>query len=1100
MRTLHIRLLGDFRILYGEEPVKEIDTPRPQSVLAYLLLHRQAPQARHHVAFALWPTSTEAQAHTNLRKQLYHLRRALPDAERFLHIDSNTVGWQPDAPFTLDVADFEAEVADVRWAEEAGDIPALQSALKRAVGLYRGDLLPSCYDDWILPLREELSRSHLRAVDQLTRLLESQREYSAAIHYAQRLLHHDPLHETTYRRLMTLYALNGDRAKALQVYHDCVAVLERELGVEPSPATRTTYERLIAAEPVSHPVRRAQPSLPLVGRQRAWGRLLAAWQTAVQEGPRLALVSGEAGIGKTKLVEELASWAERQGVTTATTRSFAVEGPLAYAPVIGWLRTPALQRALSRLEAVWLTELARLLPELLIEKPGLPRPEPLTESWQRQRLFEALARAFLATGQPLLLFIDDLQWSDAQTLAWLHYLLRFVPQAKMLIAGTLRPEEMTGDQPLASLLTELRAGGELIEIELGRLDEAETAALAEQVAEHELNAEERARLYRETEGNPLFIVETLRARPADLPRASPPSDLLPYTGELPSGTTCAALPPKVHAVIERRLKELSPEARALVDVAAVVGREFSITVLAQVSRHDENTLVDALDELWQRRIIREREGSIYDFSHDKLREIAYCKLSLVRRRFLHSRVAEVLETLCATPVPEVACDLARHYTAAGEMEKAVSYRLAAGRRALALSAHREATLHLREGLALLEMLPVTAGRSQTELALRMALGSALIPQQGFTAPEVREVYDRAAALARRLEEGPQLVPVLYGLGQYAMLQGNWETTHRLGERALCLAERSGASGDLLLSHSLLGFALSYMGQLALALHHLQLSLEQYAQEPSPSSTGTDLGVLSHCYAAMMRWILGYPAHSLEEMKRALNLARALSHPHTLAAALNHAAGLHLLRREPERTEAQLERAIAICTEYEFPYWLGLAQILRGWALAQRGEAPEGLVEAQRGLDTLTALGVNLNPYTHTLLAEAYGLAGEIALGLRAVDEALVDATESGMRAFESMTWRVRGDLLQLQGAAADEIASSYRQAIEIAREQGARSFELQATLRLCRLWRRERPGETCRMLAELYATFTEGHDAPDLQAARALLEDLTQQARSGRWV
>jgi tetratricopeptide (TPR) repeat protein len=801
-------------------------------------------------------------------------------------------------------------------------------------------------------------------------------------------------------------------------------------------------------------------------------------------------VSGEAGIGKTKLVEELVSWAERQGVATATTRSFAVEGPLAYAPVIGWLRSPILQRALSRLEEVWLTELARLLPELLMENPELPRPEPLTESWQRQRLFEALARAFLAAGQPLLLLIDDLQWSDAQTLAWLHYLLRFAPQAEMLIAGTLRPEEVSGDQPLTSLLTELRGSGHLIEIELRRLDEAETTALAEQVAEHGLDAEERARLYRETEGNPLFIVETLRARLADLPRASPHFDLLPHAEKRPSDTTCAALPPKVHAVIERRLKELSPEARALVDVAAVVGREFSATVLAQVSRHDESTLVDALDELWQRRIIRERDGSIYDFSHDKLREIAYCKLSLMRRRLLHSRVAKVLETLCAAPVPEVACDLARHYTAGGELEKAVSYRLAAGRRALALSAHREASLHLREGLDLLEMLPDTTGRAETELALRMALGSALIPQRGFTAPEVREVYDRAAELTRRLEEGPQLLPVLYGLGQYAMLQGSWETTHRLGERALCLAERSGASGDLLLSHSLLGFALAYMGQPALALGHLQLSLEHYAQEPPPSTTGTDLGVLSHCYAAMMRWILGYPARALSQMERALNLARTLSHPHTLAAALNHAAGLYLLRQEPERMEAQLKRAIAISTEYEFPYWLGLCQVLRGWSLAQRGEAPEGLAEAHRGLDTLTALGVDLNPYAQTLLAEAYGLAGEVRLGLRALDEALADGRDSGMHAFESMTWRIRGDLLQLQGAAAAEAESAYRQAIEVAREQEARSFELQATLRLCQLWQQKRPGEACQMLAELYATFTDGHDAPDLQAARALLEAL----------
>ncbi len=511
--VLHIRLLGDCYLCYDGAstsgvpeagvPVVDINTPRLQSLLAYLLLHREAPQSRSHVAFQFWPDSTEAQAHSNLRTLLHRLRRALPDADQFISVEGQTVQWQQDAPYSLDVASFDQALTQ---AGLVGERAKARPLLEQAIELYGGDLLPSCYDDWILPERERLNQAYLRSIGKLIQVLEAGREYDQAIRYAQRLLRHDPLHEAAYRRLMRLRALSGDRAGALRVYHTCATTLQQELGVGPSPATQRAYEDLLQAETQPDLASRSVPGVsPLVGREEEWAQLQTAWRRS-SRGPRFALLQGEAGIGKTRLVEELLHWAERQGIASAYAHCYAAGGESAYAPVMALLRA----RPLPALDDVWLSEVARLLPEVRAERPDLAPARPMTEPWQRQHLLEALARAALGEGQPLLLVIDDLHWCDRETLDWLHYLLRFDLGARLLVVGTCRPEELDGTCSFATTLPMLHHDVRLTEIELGPLDETETISLAVNVAGKRLEPGMFDTLYRETEGNPLFVVEMVR--------------------------------------------------------------------------------------------------------------------------------------------------------------------------------------------------------------------------------------------------------------------------------------------------------------------------------------------------------------------------------------------------------------------------------------------------------------------------------------------------------------------------------------------------------------------------------------------------------------
>lgn len=464
------------------------------------------------------------------------------------------------------------------------------------------------------------------------------------------------------------------------------------------------------------------PSTPLVGRKLEWAQLQAAWQSAAAGQPQLLVLSGEAGIGKTRLAEELLVEVSWQGIATASARCYAAEGELAYTPVAAWLRAEALHRSLVVLAGVWLTEVARLMPELLVERPALPPPGLLTEGWQRQRWFEALARAILAGHRPVLLLLDDMQWCDQETLTFLHYLLRFDPQERLLIVGTLRSEELVASHSLESLLVALRRDHQVTEIALKPFDAAETAMLAGYVTGRNLSQALAANLYQATEGNPLFVVESLRMGVGEQEGLEhQPSD---QSIALPS----VVLPSTVQAVIAARFEQLSSTARELASIAAVIGRAFSFDVLKRASGSEEDVLVQGLDELWQRRIIREQGTESYDFSHDKLREGAYAGLSRARRRLLHRRVAEALEAVYADDADAlntVSGQIAVHYEHGGVVERAIRYYRQAAEAARQVYANAEAIASYKRALALLEATPRSEAKREMLAQLYESVGNLL---------------------------------------------------------------------------------------------------------------------------------------------------------------------------------------------------------------------------------------------------------------------------------------------------------------------------------------------------------------------------------------
>ncbi|MBV9332729.1 MAG: AAA family ATPase [Candidatus Eremiobacteraeota bacterium] len=672
---LDIRLFGHLEVALDGARFK-LATPRKSlQVLAYLLLHRDVPVSREYLAFLLYPDDEEGAARTKLRATLSELPKILPSpSTRYVSIDTEKVAWNPESGIWLDVAAFDAAAAD-------------RSRLAEAIDLYRGDLLPEIYDEWLEIIRERYRNIYLRALTDFVSEARRNANLPLALETARKVLAVDPWREDIVRRIIAMRYAGGDRAGALREYADFAKRLHAEIGADPMPETAAVAERISRdqapddGEPADEFRAPANGSalLPFVGRRDEMERMLEAWSRAARGRGACVFVGGEAGIGKSRLVLEFAHAVEERGGRVLTGATSSPE-TVPYESVVDAFRS-ALPLVAALKPGMALACVAALLPELY-GRVTLQDVPALDADRERMRLFESLFRcvADLAAPRPLLMILEDVHWAEAASLDLLQFLFRRIAGVPVMIVATYRDEESTRLAAFHRVRREARASAGAQTVWLDRLSATDVAELGAMVSQADDGSADL--LATASRGNPLFltqlVVEVREGRPA-------------------------AVPVSLEAALAQRVERLSEHARTAAQIAACIGDRFSRDAVREVSAWEEAEITEALDELLDRRIVREAGGRgflEYAFTHQLVQASVARTVppqhAAVRRR----RIARVLERLYPERVPELSASLAAHYEAGGDIQNATRCYLQAVRRSISIGAVKEARAQCDRALAI----------------------------------------------------------------------------------------------------------------------------------------------------------------------------------------------------------------------------------------------------------------------------------------------------------------------------------------------------------------------------------------------------------------
>jgi class 3 adenylate cyclase/predicted ATPase len=866
---------------------------------------------------------------------------------------------------------------------------------------------------------------------------------------------------------------------------------------EPVPVWRVLSAREVESR---FAATRTGNSAPLVGRQEEMGLLVRAWEGSSHGRGQVVLIQGEAGVGKSRLVEGLREAAGKDHIWVAI-RCSPFHTASAFHPIIehlkrvfGWQPEDTAPQHLAKLEAglvgfkaLPLAESVRLFADLMsVPAPADRYPHlSMTAQQQRDATLDAIVAWLIETAEraPVLMAWEDLHWADPTTLETLGMLIEQAPTAAMLVVATYRPE-LTPPWPQRS---------HMIPITLNRLERPEVETMVGHLAGgRSLPGEVLDHIVAKSDGVPLYVEE--------LTKAILGSGVLEARGDayvLTGGLSQLHIPATLQDSLMARL-DRAPRLREVAQLGSVLGREFAYDMISALAGIEEEMLQSGLGQFVADELLYQRgrpPRSRYLFKHALIQDAAYQSLLKRTRQQYHERAAKLLEDRfpdLAGAQPEL---VAHHYTEADCPAQAIAYWLRAGAAAASKSANLEAIDQFRRGLALVEGLPDPRERAERELDLQMALGPALYATKLASHPDVGRTYARARELCEQLGDHPREFTALRGLWLYHTNLLEMEKAQHFAEEALRVAERLDDPARFVGAHTALGTVLFNQGKLEPALAQYRRGFEMFDPNMQfPDWPGSRPGVTCRSFPAIISWMLGYPDQSLNELRAAVGSAETLGHPLTLVQTLCFVAFVHIWRHEPSAAADYAGQALRICKEHRFAQFHGLALCASGWALGASGENEKGLAQIRAGLDAF-----GLGASQHVLLALQAD--AQLAIGK---PEAALASVAAGLKAVEKMgggapleaeLYRLRGEALLAGAGTVSEAETAIEKAIAVARRQNAKSWELRGAMSLARLRRQQgRPQEAAALLAPIYAWFTEGFNTADLKAAKALLDKLTEPA------
>lgn len=860
----------------------------------------------------------------------------------------------------------------------------------------------------------------------------------------------------------------------------------------------------------SAPVAARQPSVAeqphqgsFVGREHERSELRGALADAASGSGRICLISGEAGIGKTRLCGEISLEAENNGLAVLVGHCSEQEA-VPYLPFVEilerwvdrWDSPDDLRRAIGE-EA---PELGRLLPKLRRIIPDLPPPIELPADQARRQLFNSFTNfiARRSREQPTMLVLEDLHWADDSTLALINHLSKRHSDMPLLVIGTYREGELDLSPSLSRTLEGLIRGRLATQLRIKGLPTDEVAQMLHGLSGQSAPAVVVGEIHAETDGNP-FFVEELFQHLAEENRLY--DDAGQFRDELKIGEL--EVPRNVRLVVGRRFERLSDDTRKTLAVAAVIGRSFTFELLEAASAAKTYTLktdalLDCLDEAHRVGLVRsntQHPEARFEFSHELIRQAILTELSVARLKRLHLAVAETIERVYSSTLEDHHAELAHHYAQTENLRKAAIYYYLAGQQAAGRSAHAEAVGLFNSCLELLLTLPETAERDSQELATQSALGTVLIGARGDGAPEVKAALSRVVDLSRRVGETPQLSVALYGLATFHLNRGEHRTAQGLAKDLLSVAQRANDRAAVMVGHAVLGLTSYWLGELVFAHANLEQASALYDPELHGRLAfvyGLDPALDALGYDGYTLWQMGYPDQALDKAERGLAIAQKADRPNGLSTALNYLAIAHMLRQENELAIARAEDAVGLANKEGLSFRAAIGLVTIGAAMVQSDQDAKAIVQLRRVGKAIEASGSRLTPLHGGALAHAYAKTGQAAEAMSLLAKLLGGVRETSSFVDEPWLHYLEGEaLLAQEPPDAKEAERCFRTSNEVAQRIGAKSIELHTTIKLAKLLAKQRHRKEARaMLAEIYSWFTEGFDTADLKDAKSLLQEL----------
>jgi DNA-binding SARP family transcriptional activator len=1003
MPLLRAYLFENLRIETGDQRALEPGSPLARSLLAYLLLHRQHPSDRRRLAFIFWSHGTESAARRNLRQYLHRLRQVFDGLDypgEIILTSGNTVQLNPALDIWLDVEAFHFLTRSDASLED----------LKQGIDLYRGGLLADLYEDWCDDQRNELHQRFLQSLDRLSGQLQDDFHPEHALEVTRKWIAAEPYEEAAHRRLMSLYVELGKRNQALQHYRQLKEDLAKGLGAEPLSETQALVEMIQAgavrqsqpasSQPSKHQTFLPLPKLPLVGRQSELSRIQAAWEQARAGCGHFILLTGDSGIGKTRLLHEYLLSADPNAILQSLCHE--VEGMVAYAPLRGVLYEILARLSEAELPALqpWLTALAPILPDLRRQFPNLPawqldRREKIQTPEAIAQILRHLTQRDGAFATPILLALDDLHWADSLTWELLDSLTYRLTELPLVIVGSCRLEDLSPEQE--RILRALKRKDSFSHLPLERLSKVESITLAKYLLDGETyDSYFFQRLYQETEGNPFFIIEGIRSL-----RESAHPARLPFGGG--QERSAANLPPPIQRLIEARLDRLDARCQELLGIAAAIGRTFTFSLLVGVSEQPAREVIAAIEEWQQKGLVTENSDG-YDFSHDKIRQVAYANLSRARRQYVHRCIAEIFENAV---IPVDAATLAYHYSRSDQAIRALPYLTEAGEQALRIHSYHEAHQFGSQAVSLLDR---QAGPKQRleRIDLNLQLAQAYAFSGDLT--RAQEMIEQAEQLAAQINDEARLGRIFRRAAQIHWLRSNPKSAGDYAHRALRVAEEQQDVALLRASLRMLGRSSIALAAFDDAIAYLMryVNLEEEQQLQYHPNLLVVYGYLGVAYARVGSW-----ERSVDAAERGVALAREQGAPSTIAFALAPLAYIHAARQNWEACKAVLDSTPNIqpaSGEY-IPLWFTLTG-LHGLVHAHLGNPAQGTLMIRGALQWVEKTDYRVFHYLPRIfLAESLSLSGEYLAAKHEAQAAIEAARAEGNRWAEGVALRLLAEIV-----------------------------------------------------------------------------------------